>query len=77
MIAQHPAEQTAGCFIEMASATFGEPLVLLFVAGAAFGEPLVPFFASFVASAAFGASLVSSALSWEAQRLVNFWFHVS
>ena len=51
MIAQHPAEQIAGCFIEMASATFGEPLVLLFVARAAFGEPLTAFC---VAGAAFG-----------------------
>ena len=51
MIAQHPAEQIVVCFIEMASTTFGEPLVLLFVARAAFGEPLTAFF---VASAAFG-----------------------
>ena len=49
MIAQHPAEQIAVCFIEMASTTFGEPLVLLFVARAAVGEPLTAFF---VASAA-------------------------
>ena len=56
MIAQHPAEQIAVCFIEMASTTFGEPLVLLFVARAAFGEPLTAFC---VAGAAFGQAVLA------------------
>ena len=56
MIAQHPAEQTAGCFIENTSATLGEPLVLLFVACAAFGDPLVLLA---VARAAFGQALLA------------------